>query len=57
MIARMHFDIYVFDASGSMDGSASSQLADMRASNRLVKQTYSVFVNTSQGRRKWHLST
>ncbi len=39
-----------------MDGSASSQLADMRASNRLVKQTYSVFVNTSQGRRKWHLS-
>ncbi|KLO11747.1 hypothetical protein SCHPADRAFT_905772 [Schizopora paradoxa] len=44
------------DGYGSMDGSASSQLADMRASNRLVKQTYSVFVNTSQGRRKWHLT-
>jgi len=44
------------DGYGNMDGSASSQLADMRASNRLVKQTYSVFVNTSQGRRKWHLT-
>lgn len=26
------------------------------ASFRLVKQTYSVFVNSPQGRRKWHLS-
>lgn len=46
-----------FGRSGNVEGTASSQLADMRASNRLVKQTYSVFVNTSQGRRKWHLST
>ncbi|KAL5528719.1 hypothetical protein ACEPAF_7856 [Sanghuangporus sanghuang] len=29
---------------------------ELGASYRLVKQTYSVFVETSQGRRKWHLT-
>ncbi|KAG5734284.1 cAMP-independent regulatory protein pac2, partial [Termitomyces sp. T112] len=33
---------------------ARSQLRDPQRSN-LVKQTYSVFVDTERGRRKWHL--
>ncbi|KAI0078446.1 hypothetical protein K474DRAFT_1706498 [Panus rudis PR-1116 ss-1] len=31
------------------------QLAEALLADRLVKQTYSVFVNTQSGRRKWHL--
>ncbi|KAI5119804.1 hypothetical protein M0805_006937 [Coniferiporia weirii] len=30
--------------------------SELGASYRLVKQTYSVFVDTSHGRRKWHLT-
>ncbi|KAF8070793.1 Gti1/Pac2 family-domain-containing protein [Lyophyllum atratum] len=47
------------DRDTSSDSSATSPLRSVQARGRgrdnLVKQTYSVFVETSRGRRKWHL--
>jgi hypothetical protein len=47
----------VEDVASDSDASAHSQAGPSRGflRNNLIKQTYSVFVDTPSGRRKWHL--